>query len=58
MTFVEWLLQPVINQLNRIEGAITAMTASIDQVRADYKSYANELKDQRDAAIALSLIHI
>ena len=30
------------------------MTASIDQVRADYKQYANELKQQRDDAIALA----
>jgi DNA-directed RNA polymerase delta subunit len=54
MDFREWLLEPVLNQLDRIEGAIIAMTASIDQVRADYKSYANELKQQRDDAIALA----
>ena len=41
-------------QLNRIEEKIDLMTASIDQVRADYKQYAQELKDQRDAAIALA----
>lgn len=34
-----------IKQLGRI------MTASIDQVRADYKEYAQGLKAQRDAAI-------
>ena len=54
MTFVEWLLAPIVAQLNRIEGVITTMTASIDQVRADYKAYAQELKDQRDAALALA----
>jgi hypothetical protein len=41
-------------QLNRIEQGVIALTASIDQVRADYKAYATDLKDQRDAAIALA----
>ena len=41
-------------QLNRIEQKVDAMTASIDQVRADYKAYANDLKQQRDAALALA----
>ena len=54
MTFLEWLLEPIVTQLNRIEGKIDAMTASIDQVRADYKAYAQECKDQRDAALALA----
>jgi hypothetical protein len=54
MTFTEWLLQPIINQLNRIEGVLTAMAATIEQVRADYRSYAEELKAQRDAALALA----
>ena len=54
MDFREWLLEPIVNQLNRIEQGVIALTASIDQVRADYKAYANELKDQRDAAVALA----
>ena len=41
-------------QLNRIEQGVIALTASIDQVRADYKAYANDLKEQRDAAVALA----
>jgi hypothetical protein len=54
MTFTEWLFDPIIQQLNRIEQGVIALTASIDQVRADYKAYANDLKDQRDAAVALA----
>jgi hypothetical protein len=41
-------------QLNRIEQGVIALTSSIDQVRADYKAYAQDLKSQRDAAIALA----
>jgi hypothetical protein len=54
MDFREWLLEPVLQQLDRIEQGVIALTASIDQVRADYKAYANELKQQRDDAIALA----
>ncbi|QFG10145.1 hypothetical protein PBI_LEMURIA_59 [Mycobacterium phage Lemuria] len=31
---------------------VVRLMASFDQVRADYKAYATELKEQRDAAIA------
>jgi hypothetical protein len=33
---------------------MTTMAASIEQVRADYRDYATELKAQRDAALALA----
>lgn len=54
MTFLEWLLEPIVKKLNTIQEKLEIMTASIDQVRADYKVYAQTLKDQRDAAVALA----
>lgn len=41
-------------QLDRIEQKVDALMTSIEQVRADYVAYANDLKAQRDAAVALA----
>ena len=41
-------------QLRNINTKLGEIVASIEQVRSDYKAYANDLKAQRDAAIALA----
>lgn len=40
--------------LKSLHTKVDLMTASIDQVRADYMAYANDIKAQRDAAIQLA----
>lgn len=44
----------VEHSLVRIEEKLEILVAAIDQVRADYMAYANELKAQRDQAITLA----
>lgn len=41
-------------ELSAIKDQLRSIVTSIEQVRADYRGYAQELKDQRDAAIALA----
>lgn len=52
MNFMDWLLDPVVKQLNRIEGKLDKMTAAFEQAKQNWVDYATELLAQRDAAVA------